>query len=398
MRRTRVLANLIAAVSLGGAGLLIVTSPTAGADTATPGYAYEGYFARNRPPAPQVDIPCTETNVRPQCGPASPATPPTPQAPDTGAYVVSSAGGVTGDRSDASGDTAWAAFSWDVFGQLGATVEKFVVTLTQTPQTNDPGTSRRNDTYNHSLGTPPPPIQACNIVVPWSAAPGANAWEDRPQSDTNCVVPTVNADKFTFDLTSMAQSWVEGTGFGILIMPGRPGNAGATTQTGADGDTVSPFQITFSGYETTITGALKEQVVPKVAFEFTPAPEDDLGGDLGGGGGGGDFFEEIITDGGGGGLEALPELDVIPTDVGSAPLPEAAPPAEESAAPTTRTRPISRDAGFPWIALLLLPFIAMAFWSTGTALGPVGDPVPAREGGVTRVLAHRHGSTDLDAR
>ncbi|MBW3668922.1 MAG: hypothetical protein KY443_06880 [Actinobacteria bacterium] len=402
MRRSRVLTSLIAVASLASAGVFIVGAPSASADTITPDYAYEGWFARNKAPAPQVEVPCTPTTVRPSCGPTSVTTVPAPQAPDTGAYVVSSSGGATGDKSDLSGDTAWTAFSWDIFGQLGATVDKFVVTLTQTPQTNDPSTSRRNDTYNGS-GTPPP-IQACNIVVPWSAAPGANAWEDRPQSDTNCVAPTVAGTKFTFDLSAMAQTWVEGTGYGMLILPGQPGNPGATTTSGTDDDTVPPFQITFSGYETTLPSPTREQVLPKVTFEFTPAPEDDFNTDFGGGGGGEEFFEEIITSDGGG-FEAMPDLDVIPTDIGSEPLPEAMDSSdvtdhsETAAGPLTRrTRPISRDVGFPWIALLLLPLIAIAFWGTGTALGPIGDPVPVREGGVTRVLANRHGSTHLDTR
>ena len=406
MRRSRVLTSLIAVASLASASVFIVGAPSASADSITPEVAYEGWFARNKRPAPQVDVPCTPTTVRPSCGPTSVTAIPAPQAPDTGAYVVSSSGGVTGDKSDLSGDTAWTAFSWDVFGQLDATVEKFVVTLTQTPQTNDQTTSRRNDTYTGS-GTPPP-IQACNIVVPWSAAPGANAWEDRPQSDTNCVVPTVAGTKFTFDVTALAQTWVEGTGYGMLIVPGQAGNPGATTTSSTDDGTVPPFQITFSGYETTLPSPTRQEVLPKVTFEFTPAPEEDANIDFGGGGGGGEeFFEEIITsDGGGGSFEAIPDLDVIPTDVGSEPVPEMGDSStdvtasdETAAGPLTRrTRPISRDVGFPWLALLLLPLVAIAFWGTGTALGPIGDPVPVREGGVTRVLANRHGSTDLDAR
>ncbi len=389
------LTSLIAAASVAAATFFMVATPAVDADTVTPDYTYEGWFARNRTPAPQVPIPCEPPTPR-GCGPTSVTQVPTPQAPDTGAYVVSSSGGDTGDQSDLSGDTGWAAFGWDIFGQLDSTVEKFVVTLTQTPRTNDPNTSRRNDTYNES-GTPPP-IQACNIVVQWSAQPGSNPWETRPQTDSNCVTPTVDGAKFTFDVTTLAQTWVEGTGFGFVIMPGRPGATGVTTTSGADDRVVQPVQITFSGYETTLPSPTREQVIPKVTFEFTPAPEDDLGGNLGGGGGG-EFFEEVITDGGGG-FEAVPSLDVIPTDVGSEPMPETAPVESEEAAPSTdtATRPISREVGFPWIALLLLPLIAIAFWSTGTALGPVGDPVPAREGGVSRVLARRHGTTDLDAR
>lgn len=403
MRRSRVLTSLIAVVSLASAGVFIVGAPSANADTISPDYTYEGWFARNRTPAPQVNIPCEPTTPR-GCGPTSVTQVPAPQAPDTGAYVVSSSGGETGDQTDTSGDTGWTAFGWDIFGQLDSTVEKFVVTLTQTPQTTDPNTSRRNDTYNGS-GTPPP-IQACNIVVQWSAQPGSNPWELRPQTDSNCVAPTVQGTKFTFDVTSLAQTWVEGKGFGFVIMPGTPGPQGVTTTSPSDDRLVPPFQITFSGYETTLPSPTREDVLPKVTFEFTPAPEDDFNTDFGGGGGGEEFFEEIITsDGGGGMFEAIPDLDIIPTDIGSEPLPEAVDstemtdPNETAAGPLTRrTRPISRDVGFPWIALLLLPLIAIAFWGTGTALGPIGDPVPVREGGVTRVLANRHGSTHLDAR
>ena len=398
MRRSRVLTSLIAVASLAIAGVFIVSAPGAGADTANPEYAYEGWFGRSRPPAPQVEVPCTGTTTRPQCGPTSASGVPAPQAPDTGAYVVSSAGGITGDESDASGDTAWAAFQWDVFGNVGADVDKFVVTLRQTPQTNDQTTSRRNDTYQPgTAGAKAPAILACNIVLPWAAAPGANAWETRPTIDKLCVAPTVDGDKFTFDVTSMAQSWVEGTGHGFAVVPGlaAPNNAVGTVD--AEDRLVQPFQITFSGYESTLPN--RADYIPRVAFEFTPAPEDDDFGNIGGeetGGGGGEFFEEIITSGGGieGEFAALPDLDVIPTDAGSEPLPELAVTedpsigGDEIAAPPTR--PISTDTPFPWIVLLLLPLAALLFWGTGTALGDMGEPVPARAGGVSRVLAQRH--------
>lgn len=440
MRRSRLIAYLIALVTL-LSGALIFMSPDAGADTATPEIAFEGWFASSKPPAPVVPIPCSPVSIptldprqpTPPCGPTSPGGAPTPQAKATGAYVVASAGGDAGDDAKTGGDTGWAAFQWDLSNQFEATVTKFEVTIAQLA---DNSGFNQGDTWKWDSKTidqqtgaqkpaPPPPIQACNILEGWGSEAGSNPWDARPTDSAACVAPKstttlsnykttstnngTNTDTstttalFTFDVTSFAQSWVDGTGYGFVIRPGTP------SQTSG----LQPFQVTFSGYydpgtssqPCNVSGApnctttVRTVPAPTVVFEFAPKPEEDFGGgdDFGSIDTGGDeFFEDITTTPGdeGGVLEAIPDLDIIPTDEGSAPLPEdLAGPVDSAGTPSNfggrRTQPISTETGFPWIVLLLLPLAAVAFWGTGTALGPVGDPVPARRGGVSRVLAQR---------
>ena len=345
LRLAVVLAVLVLAVSS--------ASPGVRAETADPGIAIEGWYARTKSPSPQIPTPQ---------GPVSPGQVPAPQAPDTGAYVVS--GGLAlGAEQD---DTGWAVFQWDLLSHIGATVERFEVTLTQAPD-------NRGD-----YGTPV--IQGCDIVEPFGAAPGSNAWETRPAvSCASSVVPTAGTDNagrdtYTFDVTDFAERWVEGESHGLAIVPGAPEQDSG----------YPPFQLTLAGYNTTVDEAA--EVRPVVVFEFAAS---DLGGGFDTGG-----------DAGGGGaapFEPAPDLDVLPDDVGSAPLPAPDVPAEsgdgeETAAPPARdgpTTPISSSPGFPWAALLLLPVALVAYWALGTILGPAGEPLPVRQGGVRRLLAMR---------
>ena len=420
MRRSRLIAYLIALVTL-VCSALIVAPPGAEADTANPEIADEGWFARSKPPAPEVPIPCelhelnpTETPPPVGCGPTRPAQVLAPQAKATGAYVVASAGGETGDDANNGADTGWAAFKWDMFEWSGATVTKFEVSIAQLADNRG---FNQGDTWRTGDPTDPPLIQACNVLEGWGAEPGSNPWDARPTDGAECVAPksisTVpvtlttppsSTAVFTFDLTTFAQSWVDGKGYGFVIRPGTP-----------DVKTVEPFQITLSGYydpgraspecnsptdipNRPCTTEPRNVPEPKVVFQFTPPVEDDFFDDDDPGDidtGGDEFFEDITTTAGEEGvLEAVPDLDIIPTDEGSELLPEDIPaPADDSGGAADigggATQPISRDTPFPWIVLLLLPLAVIAFWGTGTALGPVGDPVPARRGGVSRVLAQR---------
>lgn len=342
---------------------LLWVASTGSAQETEPPITYEGWFFRGKPPSPQIDTPA---------GPVSPGpgVPPAPQAPD-GSYVVSFAGGNPGD-TDTGGDTGWAAFQWDVFAAIGGTVETFVVTLTQEPE-------NRGDTANAATA----PMQACNIVAPWASAPAANPWDERPT--TNCsapVTPTVEERdghlRFTFDLTEMAATWVEGNGHGVVIRPGAP-----------DAEPpLPPFQVTFAGYNTTSDQAA--EVIPRVTFEFTGGL-DDLGGDLGGdfGGGTADFGGGDFGTGEGSFDVGSPAIDVFPDDVGSEPLEQ---PEESVAAPPIgrqQTPASSSDPGLPTAAWLLVPLGLLAFLALGTALGPAGEVPLPRQGGVSRVLAER---------
>lgn len=422
MRRSRLLIFLTATATL-LSGAFLFTGPGAGADTAKVEIAYEGWYDRFRDEDVQADPgeACTVVTAIPGqgCGAVSPGDNPSPRSESTGVYVVAANAGEVGDRIETQADSAWAAFQWDMLDYQEATVEKFVVHLTLAEHYNN---RNRGDTYTGPEALPP--IQACNVLEGWGSDPGANAWPARPPVSGQCV-PATKADgtpvgatesagrTIRFDVTSFAQTWVEGKGFGFVVRPGTP-----TTKT-----LDRPFQITFSGYydvptdssgcgapatvpNTTTQCTTTSPTAPSVEFAYTPPVEEDFGSfddvfdDSG-------LFEDVTTSGESGILEAVPDIDVIPTDEGSEPLPEdiaaEATGTTELASPTTRrpARPISTDTSFPWAVLLLLPVIAVAFWSTGTALGPIGDPVPARTGGVSRVLAERqaaHRGSDLKTR
>lgn len=352
----------------------------ASAEEVEPANTIEAWFARAKPTPPQVEIPGQ--------GPVSPGDAvPAPQA-EPGNFAVSSAGGPPGPDE---GDVAWSAFQWDVLDAIGGTAQQFVVTFTQAP-------NNRGD-----AGDAAGQIRACNIIEPFGGAPEANPWEDRPEVDcAGAVGPTVdeegaNGPTFTFDLSEMAKTWVDGTGYGVALIPGKPDDPEAP---------LTPFQITFAGYGTPAENA--EAVRPKARFVFEPSAAggfDDVPGggfdDVGGGGGGG-----AVDSGGdfGGGEEFAGDsgIDVFPDDVGSAPVDPGAGDApvaddtgggDEVAAPGAaqpRTRPTSSNPGFPAVGWLLLPLAAIAFWVTGTALGPAGEPAGlVAERRVSRVLAER---------
>ncbi len=348
---------LLAAVAAGG-------SIAAGAQAQTDGPlgTIEGWFSRAKERAPQVETPA---------GPVSPGEMPAPQAPDTGAYVVSSLGGNAGPDQ---GDTGWAAFQWDLLDAMGGTVERFEVTFTQAPDNRlDHGT---------------PVFQACTIIEPWGAAPGSNPWVDRPTpACAEAVVPEQGEDgagraTYTFDLTEMAQGWVDGEGFGVVLVPGTP-----------DQDSGLPaFQLTLAGYAN--ASDARDEVRPRVVFEFSGGLDDGFGE----GGGDGFGFDGGGFDGGGfadpAPFDPQDGIDVFPDDVGSVPLPEdEAAGGDETAAPApgpSRPRTVpAANTGFPLAGWLLVVVAAAAFWASGTALGPAGEPVPVREGGVSRLLARR---------
>jgi hypothetical protein len=300
---------------------------------------------------------------------------------------VASAGGQAGDDN---GDLAWAAFQWDVIDATGGTVDEFVVTFTQAPNGRD-------------AGEPADQIRACNIIEPFGGAPEANPWDDRPTVSCDAAVaPEIDPDgehgaTFTFDLTEMAQTWVEGTGYGVAVVPGNAED---------DAAPLTPFQVTFAGYGTPAENA--GDVIPKVTFTYQPGAGGALGDTPGGGfddvGGGlsGDPSGGTADVGGGAGFGADAGIDVFPDDVGSDPVDVAAPGAaggdsagsgDDLAAPgvaSPETAPTSTTPGFPAAGWLLLPLAAVAFFVTGTALGPDGEPVAlVEQGRVSRVLAQR---------
>jgi hypothetical protein len=334
-------------------GIVLVTGD-AGAESTEiePDYVFEGWFSRVRPDPPVIPAPS---------GDVSPGQViPSPQATD-GSYVVSSLGGQAGD-GDGEGDNAWFAIQWDTFEAFDATVDEFVATFHKSP-------TARGDAGS-------PVIQACNVVAGWGAAEGANAWEGRPT--INCdeaVAAEIDGSAITFDLTGLAQTWVDGTGFGVAIVPGDATNPDAE---------LTPFQISLGGYDHPDANAH-----PEVLFRFTTSESlDDFG----------------LTDFG-----PVGEIDIFPDDVGSSDDPftgpiDVAPPGADAPAPDVpgasdggpvALQPVAADRpGVPWaVVTLFLILGAVAFWSTGTALGPAGDPAMARPGRLDQILSGRQSET-----
>lgn len=348
---------------VGGPG----SAPLASAETADPDMNIEGWYSRPKPRSPAVEVPGVGS-VSP-----GPDVPPDPRGSD-GNFVVASNGGPPGET-----DTAWSAFQWDTFAALGGTIDKFEVTFTQSPQARGDFGTGWTDL-----------VKACNIVVAWGAAPTANPWQDRVTPDcSQAKAPTVEGSLFTWDFTAFAQSWLDGDGFGVVIVPGSANDPNAE---------VIPFQLTLAGDSNTDPAAR-----PKVTFEFS-AGSTDLGGPITSPG----FdFDDNSSFGGGESLPAFeptPDLDVFPNDVGSTPDPVPVDPGpavsspdvpQQTAAPQLA---VSGDSSFPFLALLLTLLLGgIAFWGLGTALGPAGDPVPVREGGVSRLLSHRADAAEPSA-
>lgn len=358
MRKVVTLAAVVAALVV---GLAASSVPTA-AEVAEASVLYQGWYFRAKPESPVIQTPQGPVS-------AGPEFPPAPQAVE-GGYTVAFAGGTPGEEN---GDTGWAAFQWDVSPAQGGSIEQFIVTFTPDP-------ANRGD-----FGTPL--LRACNIVTAWAAPPTANPWALKPAPDCATGVPPTPGpnDTLTFDLTSMAQEWLDDRGFGVMIMPGND-PAGAAPP-------YPPFQITLAGYN---QPPEEQNLIPKVTFRYTAGS-----GALGGGGLGGDLpLDESLSVGvdASGGLAPAPNIDVIPTDVGSTPDPGAAtasPLAGEVALPdagggTRRARPAANtNPGTPPALWLLLPLALVVFWGMGTALGPAGDPTLPRQGGVSRVLGMR---------
>ena len=359
MRRVVVFAVVACALSL----LFGVAPLPSGAEVSDAPILYQGWYFRAKPESPIIQTPQGPVS-------AGPEFPPAPQGVE-GGNTVSFAGGTPGEEN---GDTGWAAFQWDVSAATGGSVEQFVVTFTQDP-------SNRGD-----FGSPS--LRACNIVTAWAAPPTANPWSLKPAPDCATAIPPEigtgegGRKTFTFDLTALATEWLADRGHGAMIVPAPDADAAAPDP---------PFQVTLAGYNQP-----PEEIVliPKVTFRYTSGTRA-LGSIDSGLGGGGDL--SIGTDLTTGELAPAPNLDVIPTDVGS--TPDIAPAAPTASAPEValpsqrgggRTRPVSTTkGGVPAAMWLLLPLAALVFWGTGTALGPAGEPTLPRQGGVSRVLSMR---------
>lgn len=368
------LAVLAATVAV--AGFVVVAPGRAGAETQKVEFAQDGTFWRLQPRNPVVDVPCTLSPRVPECGQVAPTAGvvSSPNVTD-GNMVVAHAGGLPGADK---GDQFWIVSQPDV-ASLGAVESIDKLTLSFTKAADNRG----------DFGTPV--IKACNIVTAFGVGEGTNPWDDRPQIDcSNAVVPKVSGAVYTFDVTQLANTWIGDApqGYGIAIVPGLPGT-NAVVNNLARLPEYQPFQITFVNAN---KADANRKPVPERAtgqVSFTAADEfgddtadegglalDDFSTDETGlgdvstfdGGGTGDEFASGISDG----------TDVGPIDASpSAPL----------AAP--RLARAAHRPGFAWALLLVLPLLALAIWGAGSALGPLGDPIAVRQGGVARLVALR---------
>lgn len=371
-----IVAGTLASFATGPAQAAIVDVP----------FTQEGTFWRTQQRAPIADIPCNPPVPQDRCGPASPGPTQSPEVPEATVAVGHSGGTVAADGGDAYGDQYWAVFEIDLLsaGDI-ENIDKLVLSLSRFGEA-------RSD-----FG--PANVMACNVVTPFGASEGTNPWADRPAIDCSAAKPGVadpRGGPYTFDVTDFATTWVAGTGYGVAIVPGVPGSSQVVNDPSRTND-IPPFHITFVGSEKRDASGKLMANRAKASLQFTPGTGDDLldgGGDLGfedsgdlGFGVGGDVSDFDSGDLSSGDEFAATELgDGTPTtDAGT----------DTVAGRPLRTRPVASSPGFPWMALLLLPLGAVAFWGTGTALSEAGDPVLPREGGVSRILARRRAGGSL---
>ena len=372
----RPLVALTAAVSAVVASVVFWSGPAA-AETATVEFSQDGTFWRLQTRAPQVNIPCQAPIPADRCGLIAPtAGLVNPPNVVDGNIVVGHSGGPTGDDA---GDQFWAVSQPDV-ASLGdvESIEKMTLTFTVAPDA-------RGD-----FG--PAVIKGCNIVVPFGVGEGANPWEDRPEIDCSAArVPVIVGTKVTFDVTDFANSWVDGKGFGLAIVPGLASDNTVVNEEPNRRSELFPFQISLisatkiDANQKPFPGRATGVVQYTLAAEEFGGTVDDAGGALGlddfsmdetGLGDTGSFDTGAFDTGGelgGGGLDAA----AGPLSGGG-----------DNAAGAGRLVGSERP-GFAWALLLVLPLLALALWGAGNALGPLGDPVPVRQGGVARLVARR---------
>ena len=310
----------------------------------------------------------------------------TPLAPISGVYpgFPQQATGVpAGDFSSGlrAGDVdKVAAIGIVIDAPLGATVEEFTMTLTESL---DPGATNSGQAIAK--------ITACPIVGFWVDAENAR-FNGRPEADCKIAsavgVRQLETGKWTFDLKAYGQALLA-TGStlgqnGVLLMP-----VGAAPET---------YQVTWAG--------LRSETPPTFTFRSTggEAPADGLGTDSGFGavgdsGFGGDFAEPTFGD----------EIRGDSFDSGTGTLDlGAGQPAPEAPADTTEppaTGGAGRGAGgaqigniagnLPAYSLPGLIGLLLLMGAVGLALGrPLEtEEVMKRRGGVSRALAARRATT-----
>lgn len=365
------------------AASVVFSSGTAAAETEAVTFVQDGTFWRLQTRAPVVDIPCQAPIPADRCGQVAP-TAGLVNAPNVldGNMVVGKAAGPPGEGEEGT-DQFWIVSQPDL-ASLGSveSIEKMTLTYTVAPDA-------RGD-----FGAPV--IKGCNIVVPFGASEGSNPWVDRPEIDcSSAKVPAIVGNKITFDVTEMAQGWVDGKGFGLAIVPGLPGQNTVANDTSRRGEQF-PFQISlinankidanrkpFPGRATGVVEYTLE------ADEFGSDTGDDVGEVLG--------LDDFGTDETGlGDMSAFDNAGGDFTSDGGFDDVAAAPPLGDGgnvAAGTGRLVGSDRP-GFAWGLILVLPLLGLALWGAGSALGPLGDPVPVRQGGVARLVARRQAGRD----
>ena len=280
--------------------------------------------------------------LRDTVNPQAPAPPTVPG----NALAVGAAGGEA---------AAVAAIGITTGAAAGGIASSVVLTLKEAP---DPGANA-----NSALAK----VAACPITNFWAGARNG-AWVDRPAfecADPGAVEGKRAADgTWTFDLTRLAQSWLDGMlePNGIVLAPlaGSPEN----------------FQVSFLDIA---SGAVTLQFVatPAPSFDEPSTSFDDVP------------VSEPVTD--------VPrEEPLFETPVAPAPAEPPPPPLEGAMqdpgpAEEVPQAKVSGLGDIPFPVLLLVPLALGLAALLAYALGPAGRPDPsgARTGSVSRVLASR---------
>jgi hypothetical protein len=266
-------------------------------------------------------------------------------------------------------------------------------------------------------------VDVCQILDGWKGQPNQD-WKAQPESDcivnASAGVEDAEAGTWTFDITFIAQSWLDGSeaNRGLLITPQSAENVAF-----GDPDTSNNAQISYAGgsfadkdAKPRIRYELVEAAGTGGTFGFNPAPP--AGGDVptvgghGDGGGGGDGGElgTVPPEPATSGSLATDTLGSAPAEQGddglsSGPAPQVAEPALEQtaeaapapapavAAPQTAPTMVSgaeRPAPYtPWWVWLLVPAALAGMYLLSRSL--TADPRLAdqREGAMTRLIRKR---------
>jgi hypothetical protein len=297
-------------------------------------------------------------------------TAPEPSGVPKGDLAVAYTGGTTSDSTQPSKET-YLAFDLSAIDPASSVTSfSFTLTLDGAAQ----------------LKTTPPALIACSPVRTWSNGDGTS-WFDKPTDDCSTAVAApgkvdTKTGTYTFDIPSLAQSWLAGVNTGVAIRQDPDPKKQST-----------PFQLNFQG-PAKVTAKLG--YVPPLTAAYQPPPPPQPAPAAGTGTSTGTLSDT----GGSGGLAPAPAVAPA-TPATPAPAPQVAP--QPQAAPVAHISPASTapSAAFWLLAVLLLSFLALVSLVVGDTEVAQAASRPGKRVRVSRldhVLRSRRTSLTLEPR